>query len=285
MELLVIDIRKVVCVEESVLRLPLAKHLGVVHAAGRVGLRPVRGRDKARPSQRRDDGAGEKSGLAGHEVREARWRRDALRHDFGKMANKPSESLQLLGRGRNDAISRDFRDATLRDELSVLVEMEVEVVRKDDVGKLGLVAVELLLVGSVAVEIGVTDVLGLDIADRTARGAVFAHEDVGRAAFDARGLVHDRRARNRVREQPLERRTVAVLGRCASRELRGDFCDIFAYAILDNCLCHCFTRPPNLNLLDTRSRKHRSRNSWGRCSIDCIAQAPLTVRKHLSNFE
>ena len=51
------------------------------------------GRAGARPSQSGDDGAGEEAGLAGHEAREARRRRDGLGRNFGESAEKGREPL------------------------------------------------------------------------------------------------------------------------------------------------------------------------------------------------
>ena len=140
--------------------------------------------------QRRGDGTRQEAGLAGHELREAGGRGYALRRDVGEMAKKRGETLLFLGRDWNYAVPGDFTDAALRDELPVLIEMEVKVVSENYVGELRLVAVELLAMHGIAVEVAVAYALRLHIANWAAGGALFAHENVRRAALNVRRLVH-----------------------------------------------------------------------------------------------
>ena len=168
--------------------------------------------------------------LCRHHLRQLFRRRNLLR----ECAREGIHNLQEFRNIRldnNHLVATNFGNAHAIDKFAKLIEMKIEIVRKQDVVKRILVPVELFLVFAVAVQVAVIHVLRFDKRHRDVRCAALGDDVIRGTAVNAPWFVRHHILGQEFRQERSQRRTVTVLGRLARRKLFGDFGDVAFYGL------------------------------------------------------
>ena len=139
---------------------------------------------------------------------------------IGQPAYHRGELIRAFLHG-DDAVACGLGYAHMGYGLSVFVEVEVEIVSKNDMVERRLVAVELFAVLPPAVEVAVVNVFRLDESHGLTVAFAYYYE-VGRAAFYARRLVDGLQSGQHGVEKFLKRGAVTVFAR-QSRSVKAAY--------------------------------------------------------------